>query len=142
MAARSVHPSSMAIFSVRVRVYSLQDDQKVREIEATVDTGALFPVLPREILRHLDAEPIETRTFVLANGEHIRRGVAQIGVEYEGHRTPTSVIVGEPDDAVLLGALALEGLGYEADPVHQTLRPTTLYLLALAPATQVAPSPS
>ncbi len=132
----------MGIFTVRVHVYSLRDSRKRRELEATVDTGALFPVIPRSLLEELDADPIETRTFVLANGEPIRRHVAQVGVEYEGHRAATPVILGEPGDATLLGALALEGLGYEADPVHKTLRPTTLYLLGLGIATRPRSSSS
>ena len=133
MTASGVRPSSMGIFAVRIHLYSLRRPDRVREIEATVDTGALFPVLPRAILRQLDAKRGETRTFQLANGKHLRRDIAQIGIEFEGHRAATSVVVGEPGDAVLLGSVALESLGYEVDPVHKTLRPTTLYLMALRP---------
>ncbi len=134
MTGFGLRPSLMGIFTVRVRLYSLRRPDRIREVEATVDTGALFPVLPRDILRDLDAKPDEMRTFQLANGERIQRGVAQIGLEYEGHRVATPVVLGEPGDAVLLGSVALESLGYEADPVHRTLRPTTLYLMRLGPA--------
>jgi predicted aspartyl protease len=131
MPGTAITLSPMGVFTVRIRVYSLRDEGRVREVEAIVDTGALFPVFPREFLADLGAERIETRRFVLANGEEIRRDVAQLGLEYEGHRAPTLVILGEPGDASVLGALALEGLGYEADAVHKRLRPTTLYLLGL-----------
>ncbi len=133
MTPQTITPGSMGIFSVRIRLFSLQNPEKHRLVEATVDTGALLPVIPREILRELDAEPDETRVFHLANGQRIRRSVAQIGIEYEGHRAATSVVMGEPGDASLLGSVALETLGYEADPVHKILRPTTMYMMGLAP---------
>ena len=58
-----------------------------------------------------------------------------MGLEYEGRRCATLVVLGEPGDASLLGALALETLGYEVDPASMTLRAATQYLMrAAAPA--------
>jgi predicted aspartyl protease len=122
----------MGVFSVRIRVFSLKDARKSREIVLTVDTGATYPVLPRRLAEELDARPEERRTFTLANGERIERDIGYVGMEYGGRRCPTLVVLGEPGDASLLGAIALEALGYEADPTSKTLRPTTQYLMGLS----------
>ena len=51
------------------------------------------------------------------------------GLSYDGRSAPSLVVLGEADDVPLLGAFALEGLGFEVDPVAKTLRPATLFLL-------------
>jgi predicted aspartyl protease len=124
----------MGVFSVRVRAFSLQDPRRSQEVELTVDTGATYPVLPRSLAEGLDAQLLERRTFVLANGDRIERDVGYLGMEFEGRRGATLVVLGEPGDASLLGALALEALGYEVDPVSRTLRPATQYLMRTARA--------
>lgn len=95
----------------------------------TVDSGAMYPVVPRRVLDDLRIRPTSRLTFTLANGTWIEREVAQAGFSYDGQSATGPVVVGEADDMALLGAHALEGLGLEIDPVAGTLRPTTLYLL-------------
>lgn len=96
-----------------------------------VDTGATLPVIPRAVSDELGIEVAETRTFTLADGTEISRSVGWAGISYDGRRTPSLVILGEEEDGSLLGAVALEGLGLEADPVRRTLRPAPQYLLFL-----------
>ncbi len=139
MTPESIPVRSMGIFSVRVRVFSLQDDKRSREVELTVDTGATYPVLPRGLAEGVGVRLVERRTFVLANGERIERDVGYVGMEYEGRRCATLVVLGEPGDASLVGALALEALGYEVDPASRTLRPATQYLMPAAGAAVFSP---
>jgi len=53
------------------------------------------------------------------------------GLAYDGRRSPTLVVLGEPEDVPILGAIALEGLGLEVDSVAKRLRPVAQFLLAV-----------
>jgi hypothetical protein len=57
------------------------------------------------------------------------RHLGRAGFAYDGVEAAGVVVIGEPDDAALLGTTGLELLGMEVDPVAKTLRPTTPYLL-------------
>ena len=49
-------------------------------------------------------------------------------VEFEGQKSPSTVVIGEKDDSPLLGALSLEGMGLMVDPFSRKLRPMKLML--------------
>ncbi len=132
----------MGVFKVRVRFYSLRDPGRERELEVTVDTGATLSVIPRRIAEELGVQPEDRRWFLLANGDRISREIGSAGVRYEERRVPTLVVLGTPQDTPLLGAVALESLGYEADPVNRTLRPSTHLLMPIAKVPQPAAWPS
>ncbi len=119
----------MGLFSVRVAVFNIHDAQKARTLDFIVDTGATLSVIPEDVAEELGVEPEDKRIFQLANGTHVARDVGSVGFEYEGRRTVGSVVIGQRGDVPLLGAVVLESWGYEADPVHKTLRPSTMYLL-------------
>jgi aspartyl protease family protein len=120
----------MGIFRVRVRVFNVRDEKHSREIELVVDTGATFPVVPQELASELGIQVSESRTFTLADGTEIRREMGWAGLAYDGRQTPTLVVLGEPGDVPILGAIALEGLGLEIDAAAKRLRPGSQYLLA------------
>jgi len=119
----------MGLFAVRVEVFSLRDIQKTHILEFIVDTGATLSVIPQEIAEELGVQAEEKRIFQLANGAHVARDIGHAGFVYEGRRRILPVVIGEHGDVPLLGAVTLESLGYEVDPVHKTLRPTQQYLL-------------
>ncbi len=121
----------MGLFKVRVRVFNLQDTGKSKEIEAVVDTGASYPVVPRAVAAELGLTPVESRTFTLANGTQVPRSLAWAGVSYGAKSSPCLVVLGEEGDVPVLGAFALEGLGLEVNPLARTLNPTQQYLLKL-----------
>ncbi len=125
--ARSPH---MGLFKVRVRVFNLSDEHRGKEVDLVVDTGATCPSIPRSLAGDLGISPSEKRTFTLADGSRRSRDVGWAGLSYDGRRTPSLVVLGEPDDVPLLGAFALEGLGFEVDPVAKTLRPAAQFLLS------------
>ncbi|HEY7588178.1 MAG TPA: aspartyl protease family protein [Thermoplasmata archaeon] len=119
----------MGVFKVRVRFFSLRDNAKAHDLEVTVDTGSTLSVIPREVAESLDVRPVGQRWFLLANRERISREVGYVGVKYEERDAPTLVVLGGPQDAPLLGAVALESMGFEADPISETLRPTIHFLM-------------
>lgn len=121
----------MGIFRVRVRIFNLREEERSRDIELVVDTGATFPVIPKELASELAIQPSEKRTFTLADGTQIIRDMGWAGLAYEGRRSPALVVLGELEDVPILGAIALEGLGLEVDSVAKRLRPVTQFLLTL-----------
>ncbi len=122
----------MGRFSARATVFSLRGRRNARELEFVVDRGATYPVIPREVAASLDTELEEPRIFTLADGTSITRDIGHVGFVYEGRRCISMVVIGEPGDVPLLGATALEELGFEADTVGRTLRPARQYLLLRA----------
>jgi len=129
----------MGLFKVRVRVFNLNETGRSKEIEAVVDTGATYPVVPHAITTELGLTVVEARTFTLANGAQVPRNLAWAGISYEGKSSPCLVVVGEEGDVPVLGAFALEGLGLEVNPLARTLRPAQQYLLEIDG--RVAPHP-
>lgn len=119
----------MGVFKIHVKVFNLHEEDRAREIELVVDSGATYPVIPIEFATELGIRVRTRRTFTLADGRRIERGLARAGLSYDGRSTACMVVLGEGDDVALLGAHALEGLGYEVDPVAKTLRPATQFLL-------------
>ena len=93
-----------------------------------VDSGAVYSVVPGTTLRRLGIEPHSSRTFILADGTEIKRRMGNATFRL-GKQTGTStVIVGEPGDAALLGIVSLGELGLILDPLKRVLRPLPMVL--------------
>jgi hypothetical protein len=102
--------------------------QKVRFL---VDSGAAYSVLPQEVWRG----PTRTVDFALADGTIIRRDVSHCFFHFQDVRAPSPVVLGEAQDAALLGTVTLENMGLVLDPFQRTLRPARLKLAAVGPST-------
>jgi predicted aspartyl protease len=83
-----------------------------------VDTGAIFAIVPAPLLRRLGIRARKREKFSLADGTTITRRIGNAEFGYGGHVGAATVIFGEPGDACLLGALALESLGFILDPAR------------------------
>ncbi len=97
-------------------------------VDFLIDSGAIYSVVPAEILERLGIRPVTEQEFRLANGEKIRRrkGVALFR---QGDRVGgADVVFGEPGDSVLLGAFTLEALGLALDPLKRELKPLPMLL--------------
>ena len=119
----------MAVFRVIVRVLPNVRDRVPHELELVVDTGSSYTVIPRAIAEELGIRPTRRMAARLANGTRVVREMGQAQLEYGSLRTYTWVVLGEPDDSALLGAVTLEELGLEVDPREEVLRPTDAYML-------------
>jgi clan AA aspartic protease len=105
-----------------------RDGGTARSLEALVDTGAGYSVVPRPILESLGCRPVRTQRVVLADGRTEEWSVSQVDVECEGRRATTPVLMGPPAGPILLGATTLEELGLGIDPLNRRLVPVDLYL--------------
>jgi predicted aspartyl protease len=93
-------------------------------VELLVNTGATISFVPAEVLTSLGIEPRWTgREFETASGAVIRRSVGSASLLIDGRETITPVVFGEPGDAEVLGAVALESLGFVVDPIARRLIP-------------------
>ena len=131
----------MGVFHVPVRIRAL-DRIAVVDVDMIVDTGATRTVLPRRVVDELGLRPDQRRPFRLANGEPVERDMGWVWLECHGRTTYTLAILGESGDAPLLGAITLEELGFEIDPVHRVLRLAPEYMLAATEADEGTPAPS
>jgi clan AA aspartic protease len=117
----------MGEFKVLLTIHP-RNGGEARRLEALVDTGAGYSVVPRSILESLGCRPIRTQRVVPADGRTEEWLVSQVDVECEGRRATTPVLMGPPEGPVLLGATTLEELGLGIDPLNRRLIPVDIYL--------------
>lgn len=112
----------MGTFKCPLRITSM-DGQQALDIEATVDTGALFTTLPAPLLRDLGIARLGRRTFFLGDGRRVQMDVGQAWVSINGDSVITIVAFGGDDAPPVLGAYTLEGLTLAVDPTGERLIP-------------------
>lgn len=105
-----------------------RDGDRLQTIEALVDTGAGYTVVPRAVLESLGCRPLRMQRVVLADGRIEEWALTQVDVECEGRRATTPILMGPVEGPVLLGATTLEELGLGIDPLNRRLVPVDLYL--------------
>ncbi|MGH2768009.1 MAG: aspartyl protease family protein [Actinomycetota bacterium] len=118
----------MGTFSVTIE---LGDPAGARylPVEALVDTGASYTMVPGGLLRELGVGPHDRVEFVAAGGRRVERKVGRTWLRVNGRSEITLVIFGEETSTPLLGAYTLEGLRLSPDPVNRRLVPVSGLLL-------------
>ena len=124
----------MGLTGVRMQVANFAAPDIAEELELLVDSGAIYSVVPGEILARLGVEPRREREFGLANATRVVRRCGVALFRYGDRDAVAEVIFGEPGDAVLLGAFTLEALGLCLDPLKRELLPLPMILAACAQA--------
>ena len=110
----------MGVFDWPLRVSSLDGEHSL-DMEATVDTGATYTVLPVEMLKQLGISPTRKLTFELADGRRHVMDVGRAWVTINGAREVTPVAFGADGTDALLGAVTLQILGLAVDSVAERL---------------------
>lgn len=114
----------MGVFNWPVRLESM-DGERSLELEAMVDTGASYTIIPGRMLEDLGVEPVDRVDLVLADGRRVLYEMGEARAVVSGRSIPTLVVFGEDNARALLGAYTLEGLRLAVDPVHRELVPAT-----------------
>ena len=92
-------------------------------VDALVDTGATFTVLPDSVLREqVGVHPEETMEFTLADGSKTQFPVGEARLSVEGRQATSRVVFGE-EDQYLVGATTLQVLGLIPDTTNHKLVP-------------------
>ncbi len=118
----------MGTFRVPIEIGDPQGERFER-VEAMVDTGASYTLVPGSLLRRLGVTPYDRLMFILADGRQIERDLGQTWIRIDGKSVITIVVFGEEDTEPLLGAYALEGLRLGVDSLNRRLVPVPGYLL-------------
>ena len=118
----------MGVTTLVVEVANVSKPQVTERLTFTVDSGAVYSVVPTAVLRRLGIRPQKRETFELANGATIVRQKGVALFKFQHYVGGGDVIFGEKGDATLLGALSLESLGLALDPIKRELRPMKLIL--------------
>jgi clan AA aspartic protease len=102
--------------------------EKQTVVRFLVDSGATYTLLPYTDWQAIGLMPKREMAFTLADGTTVKRNVSECHItlpQGEGH---TPVILGEPGDEALLGAVTLEILGLVLNPFTRTLQPMRMML--------------
>ena len=117
----------MGMFSVPLVVrplnqVGLPNDGNSETVMATVDTGALYSMLPDALLRALGVEPFETLTFEVSVGETVEYPTGFAILETQGHFGAGRVVFG-PEGRYRLGKLSLQDMRLLVDADGNRLVP-------------------
>ena len=112
----------MGTFAVQLRVSDLAGRNFV-DVEATVDTGATYTLLPADLLEQLQIVPEGTRRLEVADDRIVEYPIGYARVQVDGGRSIALVVFGPEGVSPLLGATSLELLSFAVDPVRRRLVP-------------------
>lgn len=112
----------MGVTYLTVSVKRLPADQAAESVDFLIDTGATYTLAPAEILAKLGVVPHRKLTLTLADGSKTSREMGGAYFEYQNQGGMAPVLFGQPGDANLLGATALEAMGLMVDPLSRDLR--------------------
>jgi hypothetical protein len=80
-----------------------------------VDAATMLSWFPRDVIEELGAERIEVWRFRRPDGAVFERWTAAVVIRAGGRSAIDEVVIGEPGDAVVLGAHSLSGLNLRVD---------------------------
>jgi predicted aspartyl protease len=115
-------------FRVELQVAGPTRD-RFETVEALVDTGSTYTVLPRLLLDELGVRVHHRAQFRLADGSEVERDMGRAWVRLDDREEYSLVVFG---DHALLGAVTLEEFLLAPDPIEQRLVPVIGLMMRLA----------
>ncbi len=97
--------------------------KKSAKVKFLLDSGAIYTLLPEPAWKEIGLKPKRSMTFTLADGTEVVRNISECRIKLPQGDGHTPVILGEPGDDALLGAVTLEILGLVLNPFKRTLQP-------------------
>jgi len=117
----------MGTFNVSIELGDLARERFI-DIEALVDTGSTYTVLPMDVLDQLGIEQEGQRSFELGDDRMVEYPIGYARMRLNGDETIVLVVFGPEGIDPLLGATALEHFSLAVDPVHSRLVPVPALL--------------
>ncbi len=102
-------------------------------VNALVDSGSTYNILPGSLLRSLDVAVQRSGTFRLADGRLVQRELGQTWIQINEEAYIAPVIFGNDDAQPLLGAVTLEIFLLAIDPVQMRLVPVNGLMMSATP---------
>lgn len=122
----------MGYVRARAIVANPADRTKSIDLDCLADTGAIYTMIPRDLLESISVRTSGSRRFKLANGKTEEYMIGEAYVEVQNVGATSLVVFGPEKSTPLLGVTTLELLGFQVDPVSGQLKPLELYLLWMA----------
>lgn len=111
----------MSLTILTVEVGNPADPTVLEPVDFLIDSGAIYSVVPREVLQRLGVKPHSKQEFTLADGSKVERDRGIAFFRYKDRVGGADAVFGEEGDSVLLGAFTLEALGYDLNPIKREL---------------------
>ena len=99
------------------------DGLRYEYVDALVDSGSTYNILPASLLRRLDVQVRRSATFRLADDRRVQRELGQTWVRLNGEEYIAPVVFGDDEAQPLLGSVTLEIFQLGIDPVGMRLIP-------------------
>ena len=119
----------MGITELELQIASPVNPKNKKTVKFLVDSGAIYSVVPSNILGVLKIKPHSKEKFLLADGSEIERDRGDAIFFYMNKQGASPVIFGKRGDTALLGAVTLESLGFLIDPIRRRLRTLPMLLV-------------
>ena len=116
----------LGTFTSQLRLESM-DGQRRLELEALVDTGAMYTLVPAGMLEELGVARTGKIRVQLADGRIVPYDIGEARASANGATAATVVIFGDEGARILLGAYTLQGLRLAPDPSSEKLVPAPIY---------------
>ena len=113
----------MGTFFMPVEIAGI-DGERFETVNALVDTGATYSMMPSSLLTSLGVTPFDKQGFILANGQRVYRDVGEAAVRIDGRVRTTIVVFADESSHAILGAFTLEAFSVAVDTVNKCLIPT------------------
>ncbi len=109
----------MGTFSVALTVQGPTGESA--SVDALVDTGSTYAVLPAQLLQRMGVARKDSMSFRLADERVVEYDLGEVVAGLDGRERTVPVVFGPDDASPLLGAVTLGIFGMSADPVRQRL---------------------
>ena len=100
-------------------------------VDALVDSGATFSVLPTSQLEGLGVRPTRRIRAEVADGRVVEFPLGEASINVLDRSGTSPCVFGPEDGPTLLGMVTLEGLLLGIDPVRQVLVPVDALLMPM-----------
>ena len=118
----------MGLFTSQITVSDI-DRTQWETVDAVVDTGASYSIIPADALRRLGVVPLRKDEYETADGRTIECEIGVAWVNVDGRETTTPVVFGSDEALPFLGAVTMQELNLVVDTNGERLVPGTAYLL-------------
>jgi predicted aspartyl protease len=107
----------MALTFIDAAVANPANPRRSKKVSMLVDSGAVYSVVPKDVLRQLSIRPHSTKTFTLADGTEIRRRIGDALFKLDGYQAASPVIFGEKGQhASRTGYARIFGISSRSNP--------------------------
>ena len=117
----------MGHVKTEVKIEDLKGD-KIIQVEALVDTGSTFTVIPEDIARELNLPVTGERVKVLTARGYDDLELTHALIEINGKRRIVPILVSASIDRVLVGVITLEAMQLRVNPLTEKLEEYTALL--------------